>query len=72
MVTHATHTGLVRAEGAAPTDVTARTPQILLAVAGRPKAGEVTLSPGESVFVPAGENAELSGAGTVFRATVVA
>ena len=63
---------LVRAEGAAPTDVTARTPQILLAVAGRPKAGEVTLSPGESVFVPAGENAELSGAGTVFRATVVA
>ncbi|MFF6779225.1 mannose-6-phosphate isomerase, class I [Streptomyces sp. NPDC012637] len=62
----------VRAEGAAPTDLTAPTPQILLAVAGRPKAGEVTLAPGESVFVPAGEKTELSGAGTVFRATVVA
>lgn len=62
----------VRAEGAAPTDVTAPTPQILLAVAGRPKAGEITLGPGESVFVPAGETTELSGAGTVFRATVVA
>ncbi|MEU3750470.1 MULTISPECIES: mannose-6-phosphate isomerase, class I [Streptomyces] len=62
----------VRAEGAAPTDVTAPTPQILLSVAGRPKAGEVTLAPGESVFVPAGEKTELSGAGTVFRATVVA
>ncbi|MFE5618807.1 mannose-6-phosphate isomerase, class I [Streptomyces sp. NPDC056524] len=62
----------VRAEGAAPTDVTAATPQILLAVAGRPKAGEVTLAPGESVFVPAGETTELSGTGTVFRATVVA
>ncbi|MEU6988745.1 mannose-6-phosphate isomerase, class I [Streptomyces sp. NPDC046324] len=62
----------VRAEGAAPTDVTATTPQILLAVAGRPKAGDVTLAPGESVFVPAGETTELSGTGTVFRATVVA
>ncbi|MEU9706678.1 mannose-6-phosphate isomerase, class I [Streptomyces sp. NPDC047981] len=62
----------VRAEGAAPTDVTAGTPQILLAVAGRPKAGEVTLAPGESVFVPAGETTELSGTGTVFRATVAA
>ncbi|MEU3693872.1 mannose-6-phosphate isomerase, class I [Streptomyces narbonensis] len=62
----------VRAEGAAPTDVTAPTPQILLSVAGRPKAGEVTLAPGESVFVPAGEKTELSGVGTVFRATVVA
>ncbi|MEU3478912.1 mannose-6-phosphate isomerase, class I [Streptomyces sp. NPDC033754] len=62
----------VRAEGAAPTDVTTPTPQILLAVAGRPKAGEVTLAPGESVFVPAGEPTELSGEGTVFRATVVA
>ncbi|MEU7075842.1 mannose-6-phosphate isomerase, class I [Streptomyces narbonensis] len=62
----------VRAAGAAPTDVTAPTPQILLSVAGRPKAGEVTLAPGESVFVPAGEKTELSGTGTVFRATVVA
>lgn len=63
---------LVRAEGAAPTDLTAATPQILLATAGRPKAGEITLSPGESVFVPAGEPVELTEAGTVFRATVVA
>ncbi|MFB7612431.1 mannose-6-phosphate isomerase, class I [Streptomyces gardneri] len=62
----------VRPEGAAPSDVTAPTPQILLSVAGRPKAGEVTLAPGDSVFVPAGEKTELSGAGTVFRATVVA
>ncbi|MFJ7961266.1 mannose-6-phosphate isomerase, class I [Streptomyces sp. NPDC096319] len=61
-----------RAEGAAPTDVTAPTPQILLAVAGRPQAGGIPLGPGESVFVPAGESTELTGAGTVFRATVVA
>ncbi|MCB8908302.1 MULTISPECIES: mannose-6-phosphate isomerase, class I [unclassified Streptomyces] len=63
---------LVRPEGAAPTDLTSPTPQILLAVAGRPKAGEVTLAAGESVFVPAGEKTELSGTGTVFRATVMA
>ncbi|MET9378486.1 mannose-6-phosphate isomerase, class I [Streptomyces sp. NPDC002992] len=62
----------VRAEGAAPTDITARTAQILLAVAGRPTAGDLTLAPGESVFVPAGETTELSGTGTVFRATVAA
>ncbi|MFI8294007.1 mannose-6-phosphate isomerase, class I [Streptomyces sp. NPDC085614] len=62
----------VRAEGAAPTDVTAGTPQILLAVAGRPRAGDETLAPGESVFVPAGEEVALSGPGTVFRATVAA
>ncbi|MEU2235334.1 mannose-6-phosphate isomerase, class I [Streptomyces vietnamensis] len=62
----------VRAEGAAPTDLTAPVPQILLTTAGRPKVGEVTLAPGESVFVPAGEATELSGEGTVFRATVVA
>ncbi|MFF8414894.1 mannose-6-phosphate isomerase, class I [Streptomyces omiyaensis] len=63
---------LVRAEGAVPTDLTAGTPQILLATAGHPKAGEIVLGPGESAFVPAGESVELSGAGTVFRATVVA
>ncbi|MFH9742792.1 mannose-6-phosphate isomerase, class I [Streptomyces roseolus] len=63
---------LVRAEGAAPTDLTTATPQILLATAGHPKAGEITLAPGESVFVPAGERVELTEAGTVFRATVVA
>ncbi|MFJ4343429.1 mannose-6-phosphate isomerase, class I [Streptomyces sp. NPDC088915] len=62
----------VRAEGAAPTDLTAPTPQILLAVAGRPTAGDLALAPGESVFVPAGERIQLTGAGTVFRATVAA
>ncbi|WP_328946331.1 mannose-6-phosphate isomerase, class I [Streptomyces sp. NBC_00250] len=62
----------VRSENDAPTDLTAPTPQILLAVAGRPKAGGVALSPGKSVFVPAGETNHLSGTGTVFRATVVA
>ncbi|MGW9453514.1 mannose-6-phosphate isomerase, class I [Streptomyces sp. NPDC055632] len=62
----------VRAEGAAPNDLTVPTPQILLAVAGRPTAGELSLAPGESVFVPAGERIQLTGAGTVFRATVAA
>ncbi|MGW1014074.1 mannose-6-phosphate isomerase, class I [Streptomyces termitum] len=62
----------VRPEGAAPTDLTTGTPQILLATAGRPTTGAIALTPGESVFVPAGEGVELSGAGTVFRATVVA
>ncbi|MFB6564036.1 mannose-6-phosphate isomerase, class I [Streptomyces sp. NPDC056400] len=46
-------------------------PQILLCTAGSPQAGELALSPGESVFVPAGEKVELSGSGTIFRATVV-
>ncbi|MFD3536516.1 mannose-6-phosphate isomerase, class I [Streptomyces sp. NPDC058664] len=61
-----------RPEGAVPTDLTTPAPQILLAVAGRPTVGELTLAPGESVFVPAAEQTELSGTGTVFRATVVA
>ncbi|MER5733490.1 mannose-6-phosphate isomerase, class I [Streptomyces sp. NPDC002138] len=46
-------------------------PQILLCTAGAPRVGELTLAPGESVFVPAGEKTALSGTGTVFRATVV-
>ncbi|MFF4852443.1 mannose-6-phosphate isomerase, class I [Streptomyces sp. NPDC001194] len=58
------------APGAAPHLLPDAAPQILLCTAGRPKAGELTLSPGESVFVPAGEKVELSGIGTVFRATV--
>lgn len=62
----------VRAEGAAPTALTAATPQILLATAGRPAVGGTPLAPGESLFVSAGETTELSGPGTVFRATVVA
>ncbi|WP_200307916.1 mannose-6-phosphate isomerase, class I [Streptomyces adelaidensis] len=59
-------------EGAAPHDLTRATPQILLCTAGSVRAGEHTLAPGESVFVPADEKAEVSGPGTLFRATVVA
>ncbi|MFI1939659.1 mannose-6-phosphate isomerase, class I [Streptomyces purpureus] len=62
----------VRAPGAAPTDATAPTPQILLCTAGAVRVGELDLTPGQSAFVPAGEKTELSGTGTVFRATVVA
>ncbi|MFI9584172.1 mannose-6-phosphate isomerase, class I [Streptomyces sp. NPDC052236] len=66
----------VLAPGAAPRDLTAPTPQILLCTAGSVRAGELTLAPGESVFVPAQEKAEISAPdtapGTVFRATVVA
>ncbi|MGW7422509.1 mannose-6-phosphate isomerase, class I [Streptomyces sp. NPDC054813] len=58
-------------EGAAPHDLTLPTPQILLCTAGAVRAGEEELTPGRSVFVPAGEKAEVSGAGTVFRATVI-
>ncbi|MFJ8075150.1 mannose-6-phosphate isomerase, class I [Streptomyces sp. NPDC096176] len=66
----------VLAPDAEPCDVTAPTPQILLCTAGSVTAGELTLAPGDSAFVPAGEKAEISGTGggpgTVFRATVVA
>ncbi|RZB17289.1 mannose-6-phosphate isomerase, class I [Streptomyces sp. F001] len=58
--------------GGAAHDLTRATPQILLCTAGTVRAGEHELTPGRSVFVPAGEKAEVSGAGTVFRATVVA
>jgi mannose-6-phosphate isomerase len=60
------------AEGAAPHDLTRDTPQILLCTAGSVRADGNPLAPGESVFVPAGEKAEVSGSGTIFRATVVA
>ncbi|MER6716759.1 MULTISPECIES: mannose-6-phosphate isomerase, class I [unclassified Streptomyces] len=53
-------------------DLTRPTPQILLCTAGTVRAGEHELTPGRSVFVPAGEKAEVSGTGTLFRATVVA
>ncbi|MEU6884459.1 mannose-6-phosphate isomerase, class I [Streptomyces viridosporus] len=53
-------------------DLTLTTPQILLCTAGSVRAGEHELSPGTSVFVPAGEKAEVAGTGTLFRATVVA
>ncbi|MFD7289829.1 mannose-6-phosphate isomerase, class I [Streptomyces sp. NPDC059863] len=59
------------APGAEPRDLTAATPQILLCTAGTPQANDIELAPGDSVFVAAGEKAELSGTGTVFRATVV-
>ncbi|MFI8168255.1 mannose-6-phosphate isomerase, class I [Streptomyces sp. NPDC085931] len=53
-------------------DLTRATPQILLCTAGTVRAGEHELTPGASVFVPAGEKAEVSGTGTLFRATVIA
>ncbi|MFF8728344.1 mannose-6-phosphate isomerase, class I [Streptomyces sp. NPDC015171] len=58
-------------EGGAAHDLTRDTPQILLCTAGTVRAGEHELGPGQSVFVPAGETARVSGAGTVFRATVI-
>ncbi|AZM89422.1 MULTISPECIES: mannose-6-phosphate isomerase, class I [Streptomyces] len=61
----------VLAPGGAPRALPDGAPQILLCTAGAPRVGELALAPGESVFVPAGEKTELSGAGTVFRATVV-
>ncbi|MEV1027082.1 mannose-6-phosphate isomerase, class I [Streptomyces sp. NPDC050264] len=62
----------VRPEDAPAHDLTATTPQILLCTAGSVRAGELALAPGDSAFVPAGEKVEVSGVGTVFRATVVA
>ncbi|GGT44175.1 mannose-6-phosphate isomerase, class I [Streptomyces chromofuscus] len=59
-------------EGGATRDLTRPTPQILLCTAGSVRAGEHELTAGQSVFVPAGEKAEVSGTGTLFRATVVA
>ncbi|MXM67155.1 mannose-6-phosphate isomerase, class I [Streptomyces sp. HUCO-GS316] len=59
-------------EGGATHDLTRPTPQILLCTAGSVRAGDHALTPGRSVFVSAGEKAEVSGSGTVFRATVVA
>ncbi|MFE9442616.1 mannose-6-phosphate isomerase, class I [Streptomyces sp. NPDC006602] len=58
-------------EGSTTHDLTRATPQILLCTAGTVRAGEHELTPGQSVFVPAGEQAEVSGIGTLFRATVV-
>ncbi|MFF4018168.1 mannose-6-phosphate isomerase, class I [Streptomyces sp. NPDC001843] len=57
--------------GGAAHDLTLPTPQILVCTAGSVRVGEYELAPGESVFVPAGEKADASGAGTVFRATVI-
>jgi mannose-6-phosphate isomerase len=62
----------VLAEATAAHDLTLTTPQILLCTAGSVRAGEHELAPGRSVFVRAGEKVEVSGTGTLFRATVVA
>lgn len=62
----------VLAEGAAPHDLTRETPQILLCTAGSVHVDGIVLAPGRSVFVPAGERTQVSGSGTIFRATVVA
>ncbi|MEU2716270.1 mannose-6-phosphate isomerase, class I [Streptomyces sp. NPDC007205] len=62
----------VLSAGGSAHDLTLATPQILLCTAGSVRAGEYELQPGQSVFVPADEKAEISGAGTVFRATVIA
>ncbi|GAA2451939.1 mannose-6-phosphate isomerase, class I [Streptomyces glaucus] len=59
-------------EGAPAHDLTLTTPQILLCTAGAVRAGDHELTPGRSVFVPAGEKVRVSGVGTVFRATIVA
>ncbi|MFI6639145.1 mannose-6-phosphate isomerase, class I [Streptomyces sp. NPDC050504] len=62
--------------GAAPRDLTLPNPQILLCTAGtvtaRNTAEQITLKSGESVFVRPSEPLEISGVGTIFRATVVA
>ncbi|MFI6657865.1 mannose-6-phosphate isomerase, class I [Streptomyces sp. NPDC050523] len=58
-------------EGGTTHDLTRDTPQILLCTAGTVRADGHELRPGQSVFVPAGEQAEVSGAGTIFRATVI-
>ncbi|MFJ1732082.1 mannose-6-phosphate isomerase, class I [Streptomyces sp. NPDC088254] len=58
-------------EGAAARALTLPTPQILLCTAGAVDVGEHRLTPGHSVFVPADEKVEVSGVGTLFRATVV-
>jgi mannose-6-phosphate isomerase len=58
------------ADGSPARDLTRPTPQILLCTAGTVRAGDETLAPGDSVFVPAKEKTDLSGAGTLFRATL--
>jgi mannose-6-phosphate isomerase len=67
----------VLAPGSDPRALEPGTPQILLCTAGqaslRAQDGTVlTLDRGESCWIPAGERTELSGDGTVFRATVAA
>ncbi|MBO8190407.1 mannose-6-phosphate isomerase, class I [Streptomyces oryzae] len=67
--------------GARPHPLRSTAAQILLCTAGavvvragedggEDGAGELSLAPGRSVFVPAGEAVQISGDGTLFRATV--
>ncbi|MGW1140632.1 mannose-6-phosphate isomerase, class I [Streptomyces zhihengii] len=66
----------VLAPGSEARDLTAFGPQILLCTAGGVTAGELPLTAGQSVFVPAGEQVSVTGtdgrSGTLFRATVTA
>lgn len=73
----------VLADGAAPRTLPSGTPQVLLCTAGTVRlrttegtavrgSGELALTRGESVFIPAGERVEAAGGGTLFRATVTA
>ncbi|HEY5832570.1 mannose-6-phosphate isomerase, class I [Streptomyces sp.] len=72
----------VLAAGSGPRTLDQDTPQILLCTSGeahlRPAgadesgAADLTLARGESAYIPAGERTQLSGDGTVFRATVAA
>lgn len=65
----------VLAPGGLPRTLDARTPQILLCTQGEATLrgeGELPLRRGQSAFVPAGEQAAVTGEGTLFRATVVA
>ncbi|MFF2655593.1 mannose-6-phosphate isomerase, class I [Streptomyces sp. NPDC058045] len=52
--------------------LTAATPQILLCTEGTAHLGSAELTPGHSVFVPAGEPVTATGPGILFRATVPA
>ncbi|MBA0049483.1 hypothetical protein E0L36_00695 [Streptomyces sp. AJS327] len=66
---------LVLAPGAAPRELRAPTPQILLCTAGSPRVtgadgAELTLGRGQSVYVRPDEPLAVSGGGTLFRATV--
>ncbi|WP_225845548.1 mannose-6-phosphate isomerase, class I [Streptomyces sp. HPF1205] len=73
----------VLAPGSGPRTLDQGTPQILLCTAGRAQLRTLgpaatatepalTLVRGESAYIPAGERTELTGEGTVFRATVAA
>ncbi|NED88144.1 mannose-6-phosphate isomerase, class I, partial [Streptomyces sp. SID11233] len=51
----------VLAPDATTPDLTSPGPQVLLCTAGRVTAGDETLSPGDAVFVPAGERVTAHG-----------